>query len=578
MKILGLHLSVSYQRWILTLLPLLLCLAVHLGAQPLPAPPTKLTASIMPGAMPGVELRWQPPAGMWPFRVYRSIGDSTSFGLIGVAPVPTYQDRQVLLSYRYYYYVTAFVMQESLVVEGPRSNIVGITVNSAWPQGSILGTVISDANGAPIPNVRIQFYRLDGHGCWLPPIYTDALGHYQARLDTGNYFIRAEPPMGHPGPPIYRPEWYDNAASPSAATRVAVVDNSIFTADFGLSSVSAANSARIEGLVLMEQGMPLVGATVVIMRTIQEMYQLAATTGTEPGTGEEARYIPGIGYCRGVIWSGPTDGRGRFSATVPADANYIALAAKPGYVPEYYDNQYDPTQAEIIHADSVVEGIDFALRVMPEHPNRVRGVVRDSSGLPIPSRVILFPRPRNNGNNVQGRVVHTDSVGFYSIDHVQSGSYLALALPFSTFAPGFYKEGNYGIINWQLADTIEAMGTVSNVNVGVVRVSSAGLTRVNGTLTSPQGQAVFGGQVFAHAADGLCVGTAIADGSGAYVFENVPAGFITVTADRTGFGAAQTTTTIPTNTYTIQIPALSLGQMINTGTCPSGDIPQTIRL
>lgn len=564
----------------LALVSLLLCAYSSTFAQinPLP-PPRNLTAQFIPEPMRSVDLRWQGTPGASFYKVFRSIGDTVGFDWIGVATSLSYQDRQTYIFTTYYYFVTAVAFNDTLMFESPRSNIASATVGSSRPQGVIRGAVVSDANGSPIPNVRIRFYRLDGQMYWLPGTYTNATGRYEALLDTGSYFIKAEPPLNHPGHPNYRPEWYNNAPSPSTATPVLVSSASTFDANFGLASTTPEQIARIEGLVRNELGVPLVNASVAIMRTIQQMYRMAAATGVEPGIGKEARMIPGVGYCRGVLWSGQTDSRGKFVAFVPADSNYIALAAKPGFLPEYFDNSSDPTLASIIHADSVVTGINFSLAAVPEQQNRVRGVVQDSSGVPVPSRVILFPRPRNNNSpGSSGRFVHTDSTGFYSIDRLTASAYIVLAVPFSSYAPGFYKQGRYGITNWEMADSIVVAGTVENVNVGLVSVSSSGLVRVGGNVNTSQGQSVNGGQVYAFASNGMCVGSAVTDATGAYTFDNVPPGQTIVSADRTGFSASQTALFIPNNTYTVQLPTISLGPLLSTGVREDGERPISIEL
>ncbi|MEK9138842.1 MAG: T9SS type A sorting domain-containing protein, partial [Bacteroidota bacterium] len=274
-------------------------------------------------------------------------------------------------------------------------------------------------------------------------------------------------------------------------------------------------------------------------------------TGQTPGLGSEARVVPGLGYTRGVIWSGQTDSTGQYRASLPAGMNYIAVAAKNGYRPEYFNNKPDPTQADIIIVSRDTSGISFSLEILPDVFNSVRGTVRDSTGQPVPSRVILFPKPPGTQPPSTTLFAHSDSLGNYDLIRVIPGVYNVLAVPYSNFAPGFYKEGAYGVISWQQADSIIVGGTISNINVGIVPVVSPGLTRVTGYVSALNGPPIAGGRVIARASDGRTVGYGVSDGIGNYSMDALPVGQVTLFGDRTGFTAAQGTINIPPNTYTI---------------------------
>jgi hypothetical protein len=341
----------------------------------------------------------------------------------------------------YYYYVKT--LGTTVGQESPRSNIASITVPIPVPppRGTIAGTVVDDSTLAPIRGVLIRFYRRITTVTMMPPAaITDSLGHYQALLDTGTYLVKADPTMHTPTGPLYVPEWYNNVPEPSQATPIVVAESSLFVANFGLARLVPPSYAYINGTVTDTLGTPLRSATVAIMRTLQEMTFLAATSGSTPGLGEEIAELPVVGHTLGTLWTGRTDSLGNYHARLVSGKSYIALATKEGYLPEYFNNKTNPAEADIIFLARDTSGINFSLAVRPIPQNSMSGIVRDSLGTRVPSRILLTPVGRSPSPTV-GRYAHTDSLGAYTINNVEAGKYFVQAIPFSGYAPAFYKAG-----------------------------------------------------------------------------------------------------------------------------------------
>ena len=539
----------------------LFCAAVPAYAQ-IPPVPTNLNVQVVPGSRPAVLLNWQVPTGPWHFKIYRADNDSTDFDPVGWSTMPAFEDHDVNFSRTYYYYVTTV---NPAYVESQPSEIVHITVNSTRAHGHVSGTITADADSQPIPNVRISLFRIDNSQYRSAPAFTNLSGQFQVDVDTGTYFVNAEPPIGSP----YRSEWYDNAQEPENAAPVEVDSGLTVVVDMGLASANPTTMAHVHGIV-QSGDVRLRGARVVFMRTMQEMSFLAATTGHTPGLGDEERVIPFLGYTRGVIWDDTTDQFGGYYAFVPAGESYIAVAAKSGYMPQYFSHQSDPTQANIFTVRHDTSGINFDLSPNPDEENTIQGTIRDTTGQPVPSRVILFPKPPGTQPPViSTRFVHSDSIGNFQLGHILPGVYNVLAVPYSDFAASFYKQGSFGVIHWREADSIVASGQVSNIDVGVVSVLSSGLTRVTGSVTASNGIPVPGSRVVARTPDGWTVGSAVADESGSYAMDAVPVGQVTVYGDRNGFAAAQGTINIPPNTYLVNSNLILGGNgptLVETGT------------
>jgi hypothetical protein len=517
----------------------------------LPAP-TNLEAQSEPWTLPGVRLTWQVPLirGV-NFKIYRSAADTTHFEPIGTTGMHVYNDFNVKAGNTYFYYVTSFIFRGWNSLESGPSNVASIMLGGEGsPQGTISGTVTSDSAGAPIPGVRIRFYRIGSIRLEFPQpfidlqAFTDSLGHYEAKLDTGTYLIKAEPMGGMFWRSGYHAEWYDNATNPSDATPVGVKQDSVFTADFELAPIVPITYAYISGHVTDTSGMPLRNASVSFMRTIQEMDSLSSTTGLTPGLGEEAMDVEGVGYCRGILWHGRTDSAGNYQARVISGESYIGLASKFGYIPEYFNNESDPQDADIIDVAGDTTGIDFSLSPNPVYQNSISGMVSDSLSTGVPSRIVLFPI-HHNMPWFHIRFDHTDSLGSYVINNVATGEYFVLAIPFSGYAPAFYKAGAYGVWHWKDADSVNVSGDVTGINIGVVPVNSAGFAHVEGKIQASDGTPLGGVAVLATTSAGDVVGCGLTDGNGNYSLDGVTAGAVTLTANKEGYDSATQSVNIP---------------------------------
>jgi len=516
-----------------------------------PPIPTDLTAQIVRMNTMEIRLQWQAPAGPWRFKIYRSVNDTDHFTPIGTTGIREFHDRLVWPGNTYYYFVTSYTTQPP-VVESPRSNLAQATlgVPVPRPKGTIAGTVTDDSTSAPISHVRMRFFRLSVIGTMTPYTFTDSLGHYHALLDTGTYIVKAEPLCMTPNTLCYRPEFYNNSPDPQGATPIAVAESSLFVADFGLSRPTPPTYAYIFGRVTDTTGVPLTHASVAIIRTIQEMNYLAATTGQIPGLGTETMELDGVGHTRGVVWRGWTDSLGNYRARVASGRSYIALASKQGYLPEYFDNKTNPLEADIIHISGDTSGIDFSLSLNPTLQNSISGIVRDSLGTRVPSRVVLLPVRHGPMPNVV-RFGHTDSLGQYTINGVRTGNYFVLAVPFSNYAPAFYKEGEYGVMRWSEADTVAANGNVTGIDIGVVPIRSNGIARLSGQVRSAAGGALAGVSIIATSAEGLVEGVGVSDARGLYTIDAVRPGLIGVMADRERYMSGETTVGIAGEATTI---------------------------
>jgi hypothetical protein len=533
----------------------LLCLLAFAGAafaQPPPVP-MNLAARVTNQIPPGIELTWLVPPVMPPvqptlYKVYRSIDDSSSFSLLNVTNKTGYVDWQVFPGHLYVYYVTTiWVLPDSSVLESPRSNLASATLTP--PPGSrtgeITGTVTDSVTGKPIPFARVSFFRMLRPSAFMPQAFADSAGMYRAVLDTGTYLVNCQAPawmaMMMSMLPPYKTEWYKDASSPQAATPVTVADSSVTTIDFNLIRFAPPPMVHLRGTVRDSAGVPLKGAFVGFTRTAQEMIPGFAVAGDLSNIAGEAFMVDGVGCVRGLLWRGRTDSTGQFDAVLPGGGrSYLAMAVAPGFMPQYFDHKNSPVEATVITPAGDVSGIDFNLNPFrPPQLYTLGGVVRDSAGVRVPSRIIVFPvRPRRAGSFV--RFAFTDSLGAYTVPKVTAGSYLVLAIPFGKYGPAFYKNGAYGVMQWKQADTVVVAGDMTGIDIGVVQVVSTGIAHLGGVVRSGN-LPLEGALVVAVNADGAEAGYGMTDGTGAYGIDGLGAGTLRIVVDLEGYNTAQQT-------------------------------------
>ena len=547
---------------------------------PPPSPtPTNLTATLVPG-FPGtigvgVKLMWNGGVGPWMYRIYRSAEDTTHYMSVGGTHDTMFVDFSVHAGVHYFYFVKSISNNGGM---SDPSNVVDIVV-VAPPriQGTISGTVLDDSTGNPIRNVFIQFFRVSGPN-WScnEPVRTDSLGHYTALLDTGGYIVRANPMCSH-NTMCYRPEYYDNCPEPSCATVIAVAESSMFIANFGLSRPTPPSYAYVSGNVSDTLNQPLRSARVSIIRTVQEMNYLGSL-GMIPGRGDEEYTIEGVGHTRGVVWTGWTDSLGNYRARVIADHDYIALASKQGYLPQYYDHQPTVETADIIHVSGDTSGIDFNLSVRPVPNNSISGSVVDSTGAGVVSRILVLPARFGPPHPSVTRYFHTDSLGNYTVLGLEAGQYFVLAIPFSDYAPAFYRANDCGVIRLQDADTVNVTGNVTGINICVEGVHNNGLTLVRGTIRSTSNSIIGGVRVTAFDALGEVAAIGMTDPGGTYVLNGVAPGVVAIVADRDGYASSQLPVTVTPNVFTLDNVNITMSPASPTSVGNPGVIPARFAL
>jgi hypothetical protein len=506
----------------------------------IPPPPQNLTVNA--GLFGGAFLRWDTVGNPMGFVVYKSI-DTSRFFRVAMIRQMNFLDWYVAQGYMYRYYVTAFNMDG----ESNPSDTVAFAVGHHHPplpnQGVIRGKVTDGNTGSPLKDAVVRFYR--PHKLWAEETHTDSGGKYWAALDTGRYLIRADK-FGYFG------EWFDNALHLDSATVVSLHQDTV-NASFGLNPIPVHQKINVSGTVTDSlTGNPLPRTFIAFLRPHKWLRELQIVTGLFGGFPYERFDLPGLGRWHGVVWIGLTDSLGHYTAHLVGDLRYIAFAFKPGYVPEFYNNKYTPFDADRLYLTQDTSGIDFALEPNPNAIHSISGSVLDSTGVGIPSHVVLFRQ--TIFGRLPVRFTMTDSVGSFEFTYLVNGVFFLKAIPIEGYAPAWHSKIDCGVRNWRFADSIQVIGNIpggpTDINVCVTPSPRMGFGRIAGNVDRNHGNlsaiipepAV---TVYAvSTSTNQVVGYDVTETDGSYSIENVPEGTYNIVVDKEGY----TTSTTPTAT------------------------------
>lgn len=261
--------------------------------------------------------------------------------------------------------------------------------------GTIAGTVVSSATGAPAQNVEVTIWNSAGDEAGST--YTDASGHYSVTgLYAGNHYAstRGE---------LHRDELYDgipcvesgcSGLDPTTGTPIVVgYDATLAGIDFRLEKLGGVTGHVVESLT----GAPIYSTEVAILRA----------------DGSRAGY----GY---------TDGTGYYQAGGLAAGTYFARTdGFSRYLDELYDDVPCVPDCDLalgtpitVELDCTVESIDFELdrlgSIVGQITHRISGDPIDDS----------YVRAESAGN---GNSAYSNSFGNYIIERLIPGQYAVTA-------------------------------------------------------------------------------------------------------------------------------------------------------
>jgi hypothetical protein len=286
---------------------------------------------------------------------------------------------------RYYGYGEAYCWPEALdVAVIPPNNTPGIDIRLD-KAGSISGYVFEGDGNTPIPEVKVCANLSPIRACHGFCVYSKADGSYTAlNLPPTEYKVDI---FSAPG---FGAEYYDAKIRRQAADIILVTAGSDtpginFTLDVG---------GAVTGHVYDENGNPISGVEIEPRMSPSDI--VAARDFTQPD-GSYRLWLNTGSYLIGVA----------------------GMTGAPGYVPEWYNDHYDASNADPVQvtAPGETSGIDFYLA----RAGSISGHVYEEDGTtPIAgANVYAFPTTTDH----PGAGANTSSNGSYTIQGLPSGNY-----------------------------------------------------------------------------------------------------------------------------------------------------------
>ncbi|MDR7188904.1 MULTISPECIES: carboxypeptidase-like regulatory domain-containing protein [Microbacterium] len=374
-----------------------------------------------------------------------------------------------------------------------------VDIDAELGVGAALSGEVSDEAGEPITGVSVR--AIDDMGRWASSGFTDATGAYRlAGLRTGSYLLEFAPALLSAA---FAGEWWDDAASRSQATSVAVTagtEHTGYDAVLGL-------AGSVAGTVTDSDGTPASGVGVSV-------YHAEAW-----GAGE---------------WAGSatTDETGAYAVLGLAAGDYkVAFWSSGSLLGEWFD---DAPYADTARTVSVGSGATATADAELTIGATVTGVVTDEAGAPV-ADVAVWARPVNIGGPNYASGVSTSSDGSFTLTGLTPGDY---RVQFMTDNASVNVVGEW----WNDART-EAAATVLSLAPGEVATDvSARLAvgaSITGVLRDGEGAPSADAQVTLYDSEGQWLRDGRAGADGSYELRGLEAGTYRVGfTTETGGGAA----------------------------------------
>ncbi len=234
-----------------------------------------------------------------------------------------------------------------------------------------------------------------------------------------------------------------------------------------------------------------------------------------------------------------SDADGLFSIDAPAGDYYVFVRCEScsddgNNIIIYYDNQYDPLNAQTVRVDSsqTVPTIDFAIDRATPHEYSISGTVSNSANGTGLVDIVVSAIDYETGKNVNS--TYTNGYGEFMVGNLPGGQYL-LMFSGTYIMPFFYPQ----TCNWQSGEIITVSGHVGGIQSEAITqdYGNMGLA-INGTVTSDSGP-ISDARVYAYpVGDDRPIAYAKSNSAGEYsIIGGLVSGSYYVTCDYIGFNS-----------------------------------------
>lgn len=416
-------------------------------------------------------------------------------------------------------------------------------------ESSTIKGIVKDENGNVIENAFvILVYGEFGDdddliGIQIADYRDTENGEYNFEgLDKGTYYLYAEGYGKIDREHFYYGEWFDDKFDFMEANPIELNCDEIREVNFELEKYIEPNYYTVSGNVSGEE------TDQVIPNIVIEFI------GIDPKNRSQNSFIT------------ISDENGNYSIELPDNHSFIARAAGHNYkfedddnwlsyLPEYYNNVSDISEATEIILTGDLNNINFTLEEMPVYENSITGNVVNESGESLtPSFVVAYlVSPEDDDDYIKqyyGRAVETDSEGFFEITNLIPGEYVLMAHPIDkSYVPGYYREDDIAVRSWENATRISVEESGESGEYSIIlelhkKVNGKGKVRgavgkkgkvAKITDEVASNDALAGAMIYITNSNGNVVKSIQTDNMGEFSANGLAAGEYTLSADKIGY-------------------------------------------
>jgi hypothetical protein len=475
-----------------------------------PRPPANLKASVYSWfRLTFVKLTWNAPSSFHgSYYIYKKEGAKASPGVFEKLhegfrfySLNSYLDKMVSDGLTYSYFVTAYNRDG----ESNHSDTVEITLTGSGGTAYVYGKLTDETTGMGLKNGRIEFIPFLE---WqFNEFKTDSSGNYSSKINPGNYYA-AFLSRG------FLPEFYDNVPSIFDATQIQINENDSLRIDAALTPIVKPKQFSLSGKVTDTAGM-IVKSKISVF-TLNHHFFL------------------------NKFRQGRTDSAGNYSVPV-REGDTVVVFANPQdrkYLPEFYNNKTDFTEADRIIINGNITDINFLLEEKPVYNNSISGTVKNDSGKTLLANVTLFKLKDPRFINFK-KTTMTDSLGNYSFSNIKPGTYILFMIPERGYLPTFFKYDGTSTNRWKDADSIAVTESsqINGINFIAEPVPDSGFGRIAGFIKDGNGESVSGAMVYAIDENSDIAGCTTTDEKGSYSIDNLMPASYSVYADKFNYNS-----------------------------------------
>ena len=387
--------------------------------------------------------------------------------------------------------------------------------------GAIVGAIRSDDDGRAVGGANVYAFDPDQPSRYGHAVSADDGSYMISALKSGRYIVQVYADG-------FLPEFYDDAASYEAATRVEVEEPETVS---GV-DVSLSEGGTISGIVRDEDGSPLAG--VFVWATVP--YADSSIVGPDGQIeGEDPAISSWYGYGYGVS---NDDGSYRIEGLTSGE--YVVLAqtwSSWSYAFQWYDHAATVEDATVVNvaAGDETPSIDFDLAI-PVARSSIEGSVYDADGDPIHDAFVLaelLAGDQPDAVTYTSAYAFTDHAGRYVIEGIPGGRYRISAA---------VQMGWHYVQRWypnaerpEDAEPVELAEAMTLDGIDLTLPENGGSSSIAGSVVDLTGQPLSNAFIEVSPSQQTADGTwfwayATTDSSGAYRVDHLPGGSYVVHA------------------------------------------------